>query len=52
MTTEIIEDAEFFYKVMVACRGVQTFNLMEDELRKIISKDTDYHMIERVEDQK
>ena len=35
MTTD---DAEFFYKISI---DLQTFNLMEDELRKIIS--TDYH---------
>jgi hypothetical protein len=35
MTTD---DAEFFSKISI---DLQTFNLMEDELRKIIS--TDYH---------
>ncbi len=46
MTTDEIEAA--FNKVMTACRDLRTFQLMEDELRKIIS--ADYH--NGVEDQR
>jgi hypothetical protein len=42
MTTEVIPSeiekaADFFNKVMSACRDLRTFQLMEDELRKIMS---------------
>jgi hypothetical protein len=44
LTDEIEDAADFFSKVTQICKDFQTSSILEDELRKIMSKD--YHKVE------
>lgn len=48
LTDEQERATDFFSKILLACRDLQTFSLMEDELRKITSKTkTDWYEDQR-----
>jgi len=48
LTDEIEDAADFFSKVTQICKDFQTSSILEDELRKIISKTKmDYHEDQR-----